>query len=128
MFGKTVFEFIVTFIVFLSLDSIYLTSMKSYFDNQIKTIQGQVIQMNILAALLCYISLTFGVYYFVIRQKKSLTDAFLLGLMVYTVYEFTNWALFMNWKPTTVIIDSLWGATLFTLTTLIVNYILSMIK
>jgi uncharacterized membrane protein len=128
MFGKTVFEFIVTFIVFLSLDSIYLTSMKSYFDNQIKTIQGQVIQMNVLAALLCYISLTFGVYYFVIRQKKSLTDAFLLGLMVYTVYEFTNWALFMNWKPITVIIDSLWGATLFTLTTVIVNYILTMIK
>lgn len=116
-------QVLVTFIVFITLDAIYLTSMKTYFDNQVKSIQGSVIQMNLLAAILCYISLVFGVYYFIIREKKSLFEAFLLGLVIYTVYEFTNWALFKNWKVITVIMDSLWGATLFTLTTAIIYFI-----
>jgi len=113
----------VTFVVFIVLDSIYLTSMKKYFDNQVKAVQGSGIQMNLLATVLCYISLVFGLYYFIIREKKSLLQAFLLGLVIYTVYEFTTWALFKNWKVTTVILDSLWGATLFTLTTAIVYFI-----
>jgi uncharacterized membrane protein len=116
-------EILITFVVFIALDSIYLTSMKQFFDNQVKSIQGSAIQMNLLAAVLCYISLVFGVYYFIIREKKSLFEAFLLGLVIYTVYEFTNWALFKNWKLTTVIMDSLWGAILFTLTTAIVYFI-----
>ena len=117
------YQVLLTFVVFITLDSIYLISMKTFFDNQIKSIQGSVIQMNLLAAVLCYISLVFGVYYFIIREKKSLFEAFLLGLVIYTVYEFTNWALFKNWKVITVIMDSLWGATLFTLTTAIVYFI-----
>jgi len=116
-------QVLVTFVVFVALDSIYLTSMKTYFDNQVKAVQGSVIQMNLLAAVLCYISLVFGVYYFIIREKKSLLQAFLLGLVIYTVYEFTTWALFKNWKISTVIMDSLWGAILFTLTTAIVYFI-----
>jgi len=116
-------QVLVTFIVFVTLDAIYLTSMKTYFDSQVKAIQGSVIQMNLLAAILCYISLVFGVYYFIIREKKSLFEAFLLGLVIYTVYEFTTWALFKNWKVATVIMDSLWGATLFTLTTAIIYFI-----
>jgi len=116
-------QVLVTFVVFVTLDAIYLTSMKGYFDNQVKSVQGSIIQMNLLAAVLCYISLVFGVYYFIIREKKSLLQAFLLGLVIYTVYEFTTWALFKNWKLTTVVLDSLWGATLFTLTTAIVYFI-----
>jgi uncharacterized membrane protein len=123
MTSLNLYQVLLTFVVFITLDSIYLISMKTFFDNQIKSIQGSVIQMNLLAAVLCYISLVFGVYYFIIREKKSLFEAFLLGLVIYTVYEFTNWALFKNWKVITVIMDSLWGATLFTLTTAIVYFI-----
>jgi uncharacterized membrane protein len=97
--------------------------MKTFFDNQVKSVQGSIIQMNLLAAILCYISLVFGIYYFIIKDRKPLFDAFLLGLVIYTVYEFTTWALFKNWKVATVIMDSLWGATLFTLTTAIVYFI-----
>jgi uncharacterized membrane protein len=123
MTSLNLYQVLLTFVVFVTLDSIYLTSMKTYFDNQVKSVQGSIIQMNLLAAVLCYISLVFGVYYFIIREKKSLLQAFLLGLVIYTVYEFTNWALFKNWKLTTVILDSLWGAILFTLTTAIVYFI-----
>ena len=123
MNSRVLLQFLITFVVFVTLDSIYLTSMKGYFDNQVKSIQGSVISMNLVPAVLCYISLVFGVYYFIIKERKPLSDAFLLGLVIYTVYEFTNWALFKNWKPLTVVIDSLWGAVLFTLTTAISYFI-----
>ena len=117
------YQVLATFIVFVTLDSIYLISMKTFFDNQVKSVQGSIIQMNLLAAILCYISLVFGLYYFIIKDRKPLFDAFLLGLVIYTVYEFTTWALFKNWKVATVIMDSLWGSILFTLTTAIVYFI-----
>ena len=120
MNNHVLLQILLTFVVFVILDSIYLISMKRYFDNQVKSIQGSPIKMNFVPAILCYISLVFGVYYFIIKERKPLLDAFLLGLVIYTVYEFTNWALFDNWKPLTVLIDSLWGAVLFTLTTAII--------
>lgn len=123
MITLNLYQILITFIIFVTLDSIYLISMKTFFDNQVKSVQGSIIQMNLLAAVLCYISLVFGVYYFIIKDRKPLFDAFLLGLVIYTVYEFTSWALFKNWKVATVIMDSLWGAILFTLTTAIVYFI-----
>jgi len=123
MNSRVLLQFLITFVIFVTLDSIYLTSMKGYFDNQVKSIQGRVINMNLIPAVLCYISLVFGVYYFIIKERKPLLDAFLLGLVIYTVYEFTNLALFKGWKPLTVLIDSLWGAILFTLTTAISYFI-----
>ena len=116
-------KILITMLVFVALDSVYLSFMKTYFDNQIRSIQGSNIQMNLTAAILCYISLVFGIYYFIIKDNKPLYQAFLLGLVIYTVYEFTNWSLLKSWKLTTVIIDSLWGATLFTLTTAIIYFI-----
>jgi len=94
--------------------------MKNKFDSQIKLIQGSGIELNISAAVICYISLVFGVYYFIIREKKSLYDAFLLGIVIYAVYETTNLALIKKWSPSIAIIDTLWGGILFTLVTAII--------
>ena len=78
-------------------------------------------KINFLGAALCYIFLVTGLNYFIIKPKKSVYDAFLLGLVIYGVYETTNYALFKNWSILTVIMDTLWGGLLFALTTYIVN-------
>jgi uncharacterized membrane protein len=106
-----------TSIIFILLDSIYLYFMSSYFNNQIKIVQGSTIKLNMVAAILCYISLIFGLYYFILKDKRSIVDAFLLGLVIYSVYDLTTLALLKNWFVTTAIIDSLWGGILFALTT-----------
>ena len=72
--------------------------------------------MNIIAALLCYISLVLGLFYFIIKDKKSIGEAFLLGLYVYAVYETTNLAIFKNWTWNIAAIDTLWGGILIYLT------------
>jgi uncharacterized membrane protein len=117
------FDFIllVSAIVFIILDFVYLNVIKGYFDNQIKSVQGSPIKINYLGAALCYILLIVGINYFIIKPRKSVSDAFLLGIIIYGVYETTNLALFKNWSILTVIIDTLWGGLLFASTTYIVN-------
>jgi len=78
-------------------------------------------KLNYLGAALCYIFLIVGINYFIIKPRKSVSDAFLLGIVIYGVYETTNYALFTNWSIWTVIIDTLWGGLLFASTTYIVN-------
>jgi len=110
-------KYIVSAIIFVLLDFIYLNIIKDFFRKQIIKVQGSPMKVNLIGAILCYIFLVIGINYFIIYQNKSILDAFLLGLLIYGVYETTNYALFSNWSFTTVIIDTLWGGILFALTT-----------
>jgi uncharacterized membrane protein len=117
------FKLLLSAVVFVVIDSIYLNLVSNYFSNQIKLIQGSPIKMNFLATLLCYIFLIFGINYFIIKPNRSVQDAFLLGLVIYGVYETTNMALFSKWSWLTVFMDTLWGGILFALTTYIISLI-----
>jgi uncharacterized membrane protein len=119
------FTLLISAIVFVILDYFYLNLAKNYFENQVQLVQGSPLKLNYLGAILCYIFLIFGINYFIIKPKRSIQDAFLLGLVIYAVFETTNVALFSKWSWFTVLIDSLWGGTLFALTTYIVNIIRS---
>lgn len=115
------FLMLLSAIIFISIDFIYLQSIKNYFQKQVQSVQGSAMQVNYLGAALCYVFLIVGINYFIIKPNRSVTDAFLLGLVIYGVYETTNYALFKNWSIITVIIDTLWGGILFALTTYIVD-------
>ena len=106
------FLLLISAIVFITTDFIYLNSVQGFFGNQIKRVQGSPMVVNLLIA---------GINYFIIKPRKSVTDAFLLGIVIYGVYETTNYALFKDWSALTVVIDTLWGGILFALTTYVVN-------
>lgn len=114
------YSLLVSAILFVVIDFVYLNIMKGYFEKQVQQIQGSPIKINMVSAMICYIFLIVGLNYFIIQPKKSVSDAFLLGIVIYGVYETTNWALLKNWSPLTVIMDTLWGGVLFALTTWIV--------
>jgi uncharacterized membrane protein len=113
------FTLLISAILFILIDSVYLNLMKNYFEQQVVKVQGSPLKMNFLGAALCYIFLIVGLNYFIIKPKKSVQDAFLLGIVIYGVFETTNYALFKNWSIISVIIDTLWGGILFALTTYI---------
>jgi uncharacterized membrane protein len=117
------YTLLISAIIFVCIDFFYLNLMKNYFNKQIQAIQGTPIKMNLLAAVICYIFLIFGLNYFIIKPKRSVSDAFLFGIVIYGVFETTNWTLFSKWKPFSVIIDTLWGGILFALTTSIIRFI-----
>jgi len=113
-------------IIMLVIDSIYLTLIKGFFNKQIKTIQGSDIKLNYLGAAICYPIMIFGLYYFIIKNKKNyknnyqiVRDAVILGWVIYGVYESTNLAVFKKWDLKTVLVDGIWGGILFGLTTYI---------
>jgi uncharacterized membrane protein len=119
-------QYLLSAIIFVILDGLYLSLVKGYFNKQVKAVQGSEIQLNIIATLITYIFLIFGLNYFIIRNHRSVKDAALFGLVIYAVYEFTNLSILKNWFITSTIIDSSWGAILFGLTTGIVYKIESM--
>jgi uncharacterized membrane protein len=116
------FSLLLSAIVFVTIDYLYLNSIKGYFEKQVQSVQGSPLKMNLLGAIICYIFLIFGINYFIIKPKRSIQDAFLLGLVIYGVFETTNITLFTNWSWITVIIDTLWGGTLFALTAYIIRF------
>ena len=115
-----IYEIFLISIILVVIDTGYLYSMKNFFNNQIKLVQGTDIQMNIYAAILCYIALVYGLYYFIIKDKRPLIDAFIFGIVIYAVYELTTMALLKKWSWKTVVLDTLWGGILFTITTYLV--------
>ena len=117
------FLMLLSAIVLISIDFVYLNVMKGYLESQLKSVQGSPVKFNYLGAALCYVFLIVGLNYFIIKPKKSVSDAFLLGIVIYGVYETTNYATFKNWSLLTVIIDTLWGGLLFAATTYIIHLI-----
>jgi len=115
------FLMLISAIILISIDFVYLNVMKGYFAEQIKKVQGTPVKVNYLGTAICYIFLITGLNYFIIKPNRSINEAFLLGLVIYGVYETTNYALFSNWSLFSVFIDTLWGGLLFASTTFIVN-------
>lgn len=106
-------KYLLVSIIFVAVDSVYLTNVSSYFNTQISHIQGSSLKLKIFPTFLCYIFLSLGVYYFGVVKKLSLLESFFLGIFVYGVYETTNMAIFKNWRWMTVFMDTLWGGVLF---------------
>jgi len=103
--------------VMLGLDFIYLSSFSNFFNSLVRSIQGSAIKFNPVGAILCYILLIAGLNYFIIAPKRSLMDAFFLGIVIYGVYETTNYTILSNWNAKAVALDTLWGGILMALTT-----------
>ena len=110
---------ILSSILFLCIDAFYLTSFSAFFNNLIKNIQGTKIKFRLLGAIICYIFLILGLNYFILNRNKSPSEAAILGLVIYGVYESTNYAILDKWSFQALLLDTVWGGILFYLTTLL---------
>ena len=108
---------IISTIILLILDFIYISINKKAFEHQVADIQRVALKLNLVGAILCYIFLAGGLYYFILMKKRPVLDAFLLGLVIYGVYETTTYAMFKKWSPYLATMDTLWGGVLFATTT-----------
>lgn len=112
-------DIILPLFILLILDSIYLYAHKKTFEIQIASVQRVSIQPRYLGAIVCYALLVFGLYYFILKHRRSVFDAFLLGIVIYGVFDSTNYAIFKKWELNVAVMDMLWGGLLFGLTTYI---------
>ena len=121
---KWVKEIIVSTVVLLILDGGFLYLNMDKYKHQIASVQRVILQFKPEGALICYFLLIAGLNYFIIQRNRSLLEAFLLGFIIYGVYDSTNYASLKKWDPYLAIMDSLWGGTLFALTTFITYSVL----
>ena len=99
---------ILAVLIFL-LDLPWLSLVGGNYNAIIQAIQGGAeVRMRPMAGLVVYPALAF-----LALRTKSLKDAFLTGLAVYAVYDFTVFAAFGKYPLYMAVADTLWGGTLF---------------
>ncbi len=108
-------DYLLFSLVFICIDTGYLYLASSHFNKQLNAIQGSSITLNPVSLFLCYLALTTGIFYFGIMKNMTIVEMFFLGIFVYGVYETTNHAIFDKWQWNTVLMDTLWGGILFSL-------------
>jgi uncharacterized membrane protein len=114
-------------IIFLIFDFIMLGFINNslYKDNFYKINNGpyQFGYNKILYAIITYLLMTIALYYFVIKDKKSIYTSMILGLIIYGIYNGTNLVTINSYKLNVAIIDTLWGIVLFSLCTYLIYLI-----
>jgi len=110
---------LIILLIMLALDSIYLYFTKSIFGELVAKVQRTAIQFRLEGAVVVYLLLAVGLYYFIVKPGRKVWEAGLLGLVIYGTFDFTNYTMFKNYDLKTAIMDTTWGSILFMLTTLI---------
>ena len=100
-------------LIIFGLDAVFLYSTSSIVLPIYQKIQHSPVSIRYYSAALCYLLMVCGLYYFIIREKRSILDAFLLGLFVYGVYDLTVLSVFSKYTLEIAIMDILWGGVLF---------------
>jgi uncharacterized membrane protein len=104
------FDFLKVAALFAAVDTPYLAVVRSQVLEMTKTIQGgRAVTFRLAAAVPVYAAMTFLLQTF----ATSTLTAFLLGLCVYAVYDFTSYALLKDYRLDIAIMDTLWGGVLF---------------
>ena len=114
------YSLVISSILLVIIDSVYLSMIgKPLFEKTVAAIQGSKLVVNMPPAIFTYILMAIILNYFIISANKPAFDAFILGFCAYGIFDFTNLAIFKNYTLKTAIMDTLWGAILFYVTTLI---------
>jgi uncharacterized membrane protein len=104
-------------VTMLVLDAIWLTMGSARSNSLIAAIQGSPLSIRWLPAIITYVVMIAGVYWFAVRSAKTWKDAAVkgaaLGAVVYGVYDMTNHATLKNYTLSYAVADWIWGTFLF---------------
>ena len=118
-------DYIVPAFSMLFIDSVYLSNIGGpMFGKMVKNIQKDDMQLNVYGAIGAYILMILAVYKFIIMERKPPSDAFILGLCIYGVFDFTNYAIFKKYNMLTGLLDMFWGGILYYVVTWITYKVL----
>lgn len=114
--SSIIYEYFTILFILVIVDSLYLYTIKNPFSSMIESIQQSFVEVKLFSVFICYLLVSACIFYFIWKKKASYKEAFLLGCLVYGIFDSTNHALFNNWSVQLSIIDTVWGGTLFTCT------------
>lgn len=110
-------EYIKLLIILLALD----LPMIFYFNKDVifpmfkKINNDKDIEINnykIISGIIAFSLIVFALQYFIIKNNLKKEDAFILGIIIYGIYNTTNYTSINNYSLEYVIRDTLWGGIL----------------
>ncbi len=117
---------IVSSLIILLLDYIYLSFTKNSFINMVVNIQKSEFKVNHIGVIISYTLLIIANYYFIYKKKYNYTDSFILGIIIYGVFDATNLAIFKDYNIKLGIMDTLWGGSLMVMTNYLTNKVITL--
>lgn len=125
-------KYIIISVVLIFLDFMWISFNMTAYSNTILKIQKTELEPRLEHTLIAYIIIFFSVIYVAIpftvqnikkgeaienKLLKSLMYGGAVGFSIYGIYNFTSLAIYKDMDTTVGIMDTLWGTTLYTLTT-----------
>ena len=125
-------KYLIISVVLVFLDFIWISFNMVSYSNTILKIQKTELEPRIEHTIIAYIIILFSVIYVAIpftvlnikkgeaienKLLKSLMYGGAVGFSIYGIYNFTSLAIYKDMDTTVGIMDTLWGTTLYTLTT-----------
>ena len=108
-------------LVFIDIPYYYLnvTDIKQMYHN----IQGHETSLKLLPSLIMYILMGSSIYYLCLKNDLQLNNKILLsailGFSIYSIHHFNNLSILEKWEYKQALLDTLWGTTLFSVTTIL---------
>lgn len=125
-------KYLIISVVLIFLDFMWISFNMTAYSNTILKIQKSALEPRLEHTLIAYIIIFFSVIYVAIpftvlnikkgeaienKLLKSLMYGGAVGFSIYGIYNFTSLAIYKDMDTTVGIMDTLWGTTLYTLTT-----------
>jgi uncharacterized membrane protein len=111
-------------VTLLILDLIWLTFNKSRYARMVQLVQNKTMRIKLMGGVMAYTLMVLALVYFIVplaKQNKDTTanlvkvlkyGAF-FGLIVYGIYNATNYAIFDNYDIPTAVLDTCWGTFVY---------------
>ena len=118
------YQILLIMITFIILDIVWFSfSTKLIYEPTIFNIQKEPLQIRFIGGLISWLLLALGLYLFVLPLSHNLTDVMkygaLYGLIIYGIYNGTNYAILNNYDSKIFFPDLIWGIIISTLTSAI---------
>lgn len=116
--SRYLIAYIVTAVVFLGLDAVYLSTAGAPMYRQ--ALGDQLASpMRIVPGIIFYVIFIAGLQFFAVmpafedgQWTTALIRGAALGFIAYATYEFTNYATLARWTGKLVLVDMVWGTVL----------------
>jgi uncharacterized membrane protein len=117
--------YLITFLAFLGIDSLWLGLIApAFYRSQIGHLMAE--NANFPAAAAFYLIYIFGMVFFVIEPamrggslKQAVVRGALYGFITYATYDLTNHATLQDWPLLMTVVDMTWGTVLCASVTLV---------
>jgi uncharacterized membrane protein len=123
------FKILIVLAIFLVLDMFWFQFSLPSYKAAVKRIQGKEMNLKMLGTI-AWLLLAIGMVFFVLpkvengNSEQALRLGALYGLVVYGVFNGTNYAMFDDWDLSISIIDTIWGMTVSALTAYFANMVI----